>query len=193
MDELIGICRGVLGDGAVTESEAKLLAHWMESNREVAEEWPARQLFHRLREMLVDGILDPEEQGELLDLLQSLTGAGLPLPAQARSFTTTLPLSSPLPEVLFDARRFCLTGKFAFGSRKQCEDQIVQRRGIPQTEPTHETNFLVIGSMGSSDWIHSTYGRKIEYAVALRESGIPISIVAERHWVEALQVRPAQD
>ena len=186
IDELIGLCRGVIGDGAVTESEAGLLVRWMEANREAAGLWPANQLFVRLEAMLRDGVLDLEEQGDLLDLLQSITGPGLPLAERARSFSATLPLSHPPPRIIFAHERFCLTGRFAFGSRKNCETAVVDRGGIAQSEPTRETSFLVIGVLGSSDWMHSTYGRKIEYAVTLREKGVPIAIVAEEHWVRAL-------
>jgi hypothetical protein len=40
----------------------------------------------------------------------------------------------------------------------------------------------VIGSIGSRDWIHSTHGRKIETAVAMRERGHSIALVGEEHW-----------
>lgn len=139
--------------------------------------------------MLSDRALDPDEQGERLDVLLSITGGEIPLDEQVNSFSASLPLSLPPPEVVFDRRQFCLTGKFAFGSRKQCEAQIVQRRGLAQSKPTRETSFLVVGAMGSSDWIHSTYGRKIEAAVEMRDQGLPISIVAEEHWVRALDTR----
>lgn len=186
VDELIGLCRGVLGDGAITESEVELLIQWMDNNRAVARLWPANQLYRRLNEMLVDDVLDLEEQGELLDILLSLTGGDMAIDQLAASFSATLPLSQPTPRIEFEGRRFCLTGKFAFGSRRQCEAEISKRAGIPQSDPTRDTNYLVIGTMGSTDWIHSTYGRKIEAAVAIRDRGLPIGIVAEQHWVSAL-------
>jgi len=130
--------------------------------------------------------LDPDEQGELLDLLLSITGGEIPLKEQVNSFSATLPLSLPPPEVVFDRRQFCLTGRFAFGSRKQCEAQIVERGGLTQSDVTRDTSYLVVGAMGSTDWIHSTYGRKIEAAVALRDRGFAIGLISEEHWVRAL-------
>jgi len=41
----------------------------------------------------------------------------------------------------------------------------------PSLPPRAATSFLVIGAIGSRDWIHSTHGRKIEAAVKLREQG----------------------
>jgi hypothetical protein len=36
--------------------------------------------------------------------------------------------------------------------------------------------------VGSTDWIYTTHGRKIEAAVAWRESGSPLAVVSEEHW-----------
>ena len=188
VDELIGICRGVLADGAVSKNEAETIIRWMEVNETVASQWPANALYRRLREMLVDHTLDVEEEGESLELLLGITGGEASVVDQAARFSITLPLSIPAPDIAFDGRRFCLTGRFAYGSRKQCESQVLQRGGVSQAAPTRETDFLVIGVMGSSDWVHSTYGRKIEAAVALRERWFPIGIVSENHWARALGV-----
>ena len=186
VDELIGLCRGVLADGAVTDGEAKFLLQWMEANREAAGQWPCSDLYRRLREMLVDRTLDADEQSELLDLLLDITGGGLPLDQRIASMSSSLPLCSPPPELVFPERAFCLTGKFVFGSRKQCEAALLERGASALSSPTQKTHFLVIGSIGSKDWIHSTHGRKIEKAVEMREEGFPIRIVSESHWVRFL-------
>jgi hypothetical protein len=41
---------------------------------------------------------------------------------------------------------------------------------------------LVIGTFASRDWANTNYGRKIERAVELRQSGSGISIISEEHW-----------
>lgn len=186
VDELIGLCRGVLADGAVTDGEAKFLLQWMEANREAAGRWPCSPLYRRLRGMLVDKTLDPDEQSELLDLLLDITGGGLPIDERVASMSSSLPLCSPPPEVLFRDRSFCLTGKFIFGSRKQCEAALSERGASALPNPTQKTSYLVIGAIGSKDWIHSTHGRKIEKAVELREDGYSIRIVSESHWATFL-------
>jgi len=47
------------------------------------------------------------------------------------------------------------------------------------------TDYLVIGEIGSSNWVHSSFGRKIEKAMELKEKG-RISIVSEKHMQEFL-------
>ena len=74
IDELIGVCRGVIADGRVDESEAIFLGQWIENHREIADRWPVNILYTRLVEMLKDGILTSDEQTELLGTLRDLTG-----------------------------------------------------------------------------------------------------------------------
>ncbi len=185
LDELIGLARGVIADGSIAESEARFLADWLARNRAVADSWPASILYERVREMLADGALDPAEQAELLDTLHELVGTGA-LPADAASSSSGLPLDQPQPLILFESRVFCFTGKFVHGTRSECQSAVSSRGAITQSSPTGETHYLVIGAVGSRDWIHSSYGRKIEKAVALRSEGRPLAIVSEPHWVTAL-------
>jgi NAD-dependent DNA ligase len=190
VDELIGICRGCLLDGAVSELEAGALLRWMEANREISQHWPANVLYRRISRMMGDGLLDSDEQRELIETLIELTGAPTP-DASVKSGSTALPLCAPLPTVLFPGKLFCFTGKFASGTRAQVQAAVVVLGAAVSASPTNKTNYLVIGSIGSTDWIHSTHGRKIEKAVALRSQGRPIHIIAEEYWAECMQALPA--
>ncbi len=186
VDELIGLCRGILCDGMVLEAEAQYLVAWLESNRTAALTWPGNVIYQRIAEMLKDGSIDPDEQAELLDLLNETTGKGIPLPDIAASYTTTLPLCDPPPEVFHHGRAFVLTGKFAYGSRVACERIVRSLGGDPKSSVSKAIDYLVVGSIGSRDWLHSTHGTKIEAAVELRKAGLPIRIVAEEHWAKFL-------
>ena len=93
VDELIGICRGVIADSVIDEREAIFIGQWIENHREVADRWPVNIVYARVTEMLRDGILSGEEKIELLATLRDLTGEGSPLQEPNRS--TTLPLTRP--------------------------------------------------------------------------------------------------
>ncbi|MEQ9007661.1 MAG: BRCT domain-containing protein, partial [Ekhidna sp.] len=146
---------------------------------------PANVLYQRIEEMLADNVLDAEEQKELLQTLMDLTGEPT-IHGSVNSMATSLPLTTPDPAIDFEGRIFCLTGKFVTGTRRQCESLVLERNGSLKKSPTKDTDFLVIGVVGSTDWIHSTHGRKIERAVELKESGTNIAIVSEEHWVRFL-------
>lgn len=98
------------------------------------------------------------------------------------------PFDRPQPHVLFTKRAFMFTGKFAFGTRKACQDAVVSRGGSApdQKSVSHLIDYLVIGAEGSNAWRRGTYGNKIEDAIlARRDYGSP-AIISEEHWVTAL-------
>jgi len=56
---------------------------------------------------------------------------------------------------------------------------------------TKRTRVLVIADLGSRDWIHTSYGRKIERAVEYRQAGVPLVITDEAYWASHLPTRAA--
>lgn len=184
IDELIGICRGVIADGKVDEKEAIYIGQWIENHREIAEKWPVNILYARLMETLQDGVVNLEERVELLETLRNITGDSTMF--QESNHSTTLPLDMPVPKISFEGKSFCLTGRFVFGSTFDCEETIAEMGGTISDTPSDETDYLVIGEFCSPEWRHTTFGRSIEKAVELKEAGNSILIISEEHWVESL-------
>jgi hypothetical protein len=189
VDELIGIIKGILADGQVTEDEARFLANWIQIHVAAARAWPARVLYPRLTAALQDDTLTSAEEHELLSLLATCVGYNAPA-AGIPSASTALPLTTPEPIVTFQDRRFCFTGSCYSGTREWCEQQ-VRARGGSIASVSKKLDYLVIGEVGSRDWVHSTHGRKIEKAADYVRDGVPIAIVAERHWHSHLETEPA--
>jgi NAD-dependent DNA ligase len=127
---------------------------------------------------------DAHEEGELLELLLHTVGGNAPARGEA-SMSTELPFTKPPPTIDFKERAFCFTGKFYAGTRSWCEEQVATR-GAHCCAITRELNYLVIGDIGSRDWIHSTHGRKIEKALEYNERGCSIGIIGEQYWHAAL-------
>ena len=135
----------------------------------------------RLTRIFQDGRIDDDERLELKEILESVVGgkAGMIL---GEDSATELPFDRPPPVIVWSGSIFVFTGKFAFGTRAECQRQTVRLGGVCEQDIATRTNYLVIGTFGSRDWVHTPFGRKIEKAVGLRTSGIPIAIVAEDHW-----------
>ena len=177
---LLGLCRGLIADGKINQSETDALYTWLMAHEETIEN-PVMTAFKKeLRNFTREETKNSSKNIELLKLLDGLVGGKTEVGECLH--TTTLWLDDPPPEVLFEDRKFCLTGKFSYGRRGQCEDEIRTRGGMCQQSPTKATDYLIIGSYAEGTWIQSAYGRKIEKAVALRASGLPIRIISETHW-----------
>jgi hypothetical protein len=199
MDELIGICRGVLADGKLPDSEVQFLHSWIDRTPEVSIVWPGRELALRLARIFADGIVSDEEREDLSLFLERLTCEGGALehkkaesdstaapakPSPVRA--TTLPFDDPAPDVEFADREFCFTGKFVCGTRSWCEMETI-RRGGRATDSAASCHFLVVGGLGSRDWAHSSFGRKIEAAMQRKQARAQWpKILSEPHWTKYL-------
>lgn len=181
ISEFLGLAKGVLADGVVTAAEADLVAQWIAGHPDAAEQWPLTALSARLGRIYQDGVVDADEQSELAEILRAIVGgtAGVVLGEPA---TTELPLDRPAPELAWCGSVFVFTGKFAFGTRAECQRKVVALGGLCEADVTRRTTYLVIGTFGSRDWVHSSFGRKIETAVSYKSgTGLPY-IVGENHW-----------
>ncbi len=187
-DELVGLCRGMLSDGVVSSQEATFLKDWIERNAIYASVFPFDIVYRQLQCALEDGVLDGDEERDLLSTLLNLVGGEHASPLSgSSSLSSTLPLCDPPPPILFEGKTFVVTGTFAFGTRREVVEALEVRGALASGAISKKVSFLVIGEIGSQAWRHSSYGRKIEAAVALREAGVPIRIVAEPYWREALK------
>jgi len=181
VNELIGFARGVLADGRVDRSEAIALAKWIVANEEVATTWPVSVLSERVMKVFEDGRIDPSELVDLKEALQELTSCES-CEQYLENAATALPLDSPEPPVFFPEHSFLFTGKFLYGTRNSCIKATEERGGICIASVRKDLNYLVIGTLGSADWAHSAFGRKIETGVDYRDRFGRLRIVSERNW-----------
>jgi len=185
LSEMLGLVKGVLADGVVTQAEAAVLKEWVSRHPDAAEQWPVNTLKERLERIFADGKVDKAEQRDLFDLLESIVGgkAGI---ITGEDAACELPVDRPPPKLKWTDSVFVFTGKFAFGPRLDCERAVIKLKGVCERGVTKRTDYLIIGTFGSRDWVHTSFGRKIEQAVEYRDAGESLAIVGEEHWVRAL-------
>ena len=183
--ELLGMIRGVLVDGVVSDAEVRALDSWLAAHPEARSVWPASALAQRIARIFADGRIDPDERSDLQRLMEQVIGDRPDVHAAAE-LATRAPIDDPEPVITFPDRTFVLTGQFVWGARSRCEAAIVERGGLVAPSITRRTHYVVIGIHASRDWIHSSHGRKIEKAVEYRSAGIPVAIVSEEHWTKHL-------
>lgn len=183
IDELVGLARGIAADGLINQGEVEFLQKWLAANAEISSQPMIHQLYERVNDVLSDGLLDAEEARDLLDTLNSFSNRDFELGEVMKS--TSLPLCDPAPVLTFQGHRYCFTGTFNYGQRRNCESAVVERGGSCGSL-TQGTDVLVIGVYATESWKHSSFGNKIIKAVDMRQAGIPIAIVSEQHWASHL-------
>lgn len=191
-DELIGLARGLMADDVLTEPEIILLVEWINANPDACSRFPGTVLIRRLERILEDGVIDEEEVAELEETLRELLGETVGR-VDGASMASTLPLDAPPPPVKFSGKTFVFTGKFAYGPRRVCEGAVTALGARAVQAPSRKVDYVVIGTVGSRDWAHSAFGRKIEYAMELRDAGSGLQIVSEEHWAEQLELAEAAE
>lgn len=186
LNTLMGIVNGVICDDNLSDTEVQFLSLWMSENTHLANTYPANIIFRRVREVLSDGVITEEERSQLLNELKTLSGndfsnTGSALPEQIQSVFDDDPL------IVFPSNTFVFTGEFMFGTRNACSRAVEKRGGLTSDIVTKKTNYLVVGAKSSPDWIVENFGRKIQKAAQMAETGIyEISIVREVDWVMAI-------
>ena len=183
-DELIGLARGLIADGIVNAKEVEFLQAWFAFKENVVGNFHYDLLSNRINEILRDGDVSQEESSEVFELLSSIVGGSYELGEVAKS--TTLPLCAPAPSVTYEGKSFCMTGTFAFGKRKLCEQEVSARNGRVVSSVTRDLSYLVIGTYATESWKHSSYGNKIIRAAEIRAEGHGLHIIYEDHWIRSM-------
>src|SRR5204863_6456311 len=74
IDQLSGICSGILADGVVTEQEAGFFAEWVRKFAPFEPVWPFSDILARVERIFADGHCDDQERDELKGVMQALCG-----------------------------------------------------------------------------------------------------------------------
>lgn len=184
-ESLLGLCTGLLADQKLNDEEIRFLDLWLADHDDIATTWPGEVLVARVQEVLKDGLITEEEREYLKSTLEELLGGSLEDTGAASGLATTLPINE-IKKIVISDKSFCFTGNFLFGTRKVCEKAISDRGGIAVPRVRKDLGYLVIGTLVSRDWAHTSHGRKIEKAVEYQRAGSPILIVSEEQWVQFL-------
>jgi len=72
VQELMGICRGLIADDKITTAEVKFLNSWLEDANFLME-WPASELAQTLERILDDGVITKDEKLHLKQVIEAIT------------------------------------------------------------------------------------------------------------------------
>ena len=103
-----------------------------------------------------------------------------------QSASADLPLTQPPPEVIFEGQSFVFGGEMAYGPIHACEREVRERGGLCERTVNRRTDYIVIGGFAAADWAQTDFGHLIDDVVQYKERGVPIAVITEDHWVNAL-------
>ena len=176
IDYVLGFMRGISANNIITEKEAKALFNAIKKCEDKTT-FPISKVYEYFKNNK-----DFSDNTELLSILKNIYGGNLI--TNAKASLSCLPVDNPQPDIEFKDKVSTLTGEFAFGTRAQCVKEIEKHGGKFSKNVTQNIHYLTIGSIGSDDWQHSSFGRKIEKALQLKKQGKNIIIISEDHWAK---------
>jgi len=182
---LLGICSGLMADATLNDKEISYLKTWLLQNANVTNKWPGNAIYNRINEIMEDGIITEAERTDLVKMLSEISGNYFHETGAADIEAPALPIDDD-PSIYFKNMTYCFTGDFMYGTRAACEKVVLRLGSMPLDGVSKKLDYLVIGSRISPMWTNTTYGRKIEKAVNLRDKGIEICIISEKQWFEGL-------
>lgn len=183
INQFMGFLKGISADGVINRTEFdKLKQYVVNAPQGILKSFPFDVIYERINQILEDQVVDEEELKDLNCLISDVVGTHFTEDGDAIGGATSL-FNAPLVNNL-NGKNICFTGKFISGSRKQIEAMAVELGAIPQNSVTRTTDYVIVGTLVSRDWIHETSGRKIEKALSLQKQGINICITSEKIWNE---------
>jgi NAD-dependent DNA ligase len=174
-----------MADGKLSDDEILFLDTWLADNDELTATWPGEVVVARVKSILSDGRITEDEREYLKKTLRDLLGGTLEETGATGGIATRLPVNE-VKTIEVDGSSFCFTGNFLYGTRKACENAVVERGGLISSSVKVDLDYLVIGTMASREWAHSSHGRKIEKALDYQNKGHSLLIVSEEQWVQFL-------
>lgn len=189
---LLGMVQGLTADKVLKDIEIITLSKWLQSTAILTGDWTADLIRNRLKLILADGVVTDEERLEMLDILSAIVGGSFEEHGAfggmaTRGFSID---AEPLEEIVFLESNFVVTGKFLYGTRRVVTEAIQKRGGIVATKVSGKTDYLIVGTLASRDWLHSTHGLKVGDAMERKESGAQLKILGEEDWIPHLNRTP---
>ena len=189
IQRLHAVLGGIAADGLISESELEGLSTWLSGHEHLKTLWPYDEVDSLVTSVLQDRKIDSDEQKILLNFFSTFTAilddrviASPPITENYR----TVGLCAVCPDIVFNGSTFCLTGASAKYKRSEFADLVLRLGGSVASSVSKKVNYLVIGAEGNPCWMYACYGRKVEKAVELRKQGVPLVIVHEHDFHDAV-------
>ena len=183
LQELQGICHGLLADGVINDTEIHALKYWMDINDHLSTYYPYDELMSVLTEVLEDGVVDDNEKLYLKRFFNEFVELrDKELKEQINIETAHIKVQGICavdPDIDIDGKQFCITGTSSRSTKPKMAQIVDDLGGIYKGNLSRKTDYLIVCDQGNPCWTFACYGRKIEQAIKLRQAGSSLVIVHE--------------
>ncbi len=181
IQQLHGIMAGVSFDGQITKAELLGVQGWMDDHQHLKTLWPYDEVDALITAVLADGKIDAAEHKDLLAFFSDFakTTGHESVSLKADSLPNVRGICAVDPQIVFNERLFCFTGKSQRANRVEIAEIVVEKGGAFKENVVVDTDYLIVGADGNPCWAYACYGRKIEQAVAYRKEGRHIMLIHE--------------
>jgi len=193
LQKLTGYIHGILADNSLSVQEILALRDWLNENESLIGRFPYDEIYSLVLTILKDGHVDTEEKdylkaflSQFVDTQKSLNLNEIEL-AKLKKELSVSGICAMAPEIFFENKKFCFTGESTRTTRRELSKLVFDLNGVFSNTVTKDTSYLIVGNAGNDCWAFSCYGRKVEQAVKLRKEGIPVTIVNENDFWDAVE------
>ena len=176
----------------MSDGEILRLRNWINENEFLRGIYPFDEIDSVLTAILADGVIEEKEREMLEAVFSNIIEFKDSLNLIESDYSVLRDkysiqgICSVCPDIQFDNRLFCFTGRSYKGSRSDLVLKINELGGIYRESVSSKTDYLVVGNAGNPCWAFSCYGRKIEEAMNIRKLGGKIQIINETDFWDAV-------
>ena len=182
LNEFLGLISGIVSDDQINEDEFAYLIEWLNKHADLIDDATVKSVVAKMVEFSKLEQITPADEEALVSFLKQTAGIRF-LETGAVDVHPMDHIADSIESMNHERAAICFTGVFNTGTRKEVEAIAIKLGATPRKDPSKSIHYVVIGSQVSPDWKHTSFGRKIQKAIELRESGHPLIILTEQEWV----------
>lgn len=191
VQQLLGIVHGISLDQEINAQEMTYLDKWLEENDYLKNTWPYDELHNITTSILQDKVITKAEHDDLLSFCNVLT---------SHKTESNEALANSLkrgfyqidPTIIVHGRTFCITGVSKKYKRREIAEKIELFGGYVVENVSSKLDYLIVCDEKNTCWAYTCYGRKIEEATYLRQSGQKLVIAHEFDLYDELETLEAR-
>ncbi len=179
IQRLHGILDGISLDLKINEEEVIYLSDWLTENSFLISHYPYDEVSFLLNRIVEDGEITDAELTELLDFCMLFKQNRLAEDTSTKSIVEHLSVNIFEPVSNFEVygKKLCITGASKVYKREQIKSILTTKGGRVVGAMSSSVDYLIVCEERNSCWAYSMYGRKVEEAIKLKQTGAKVNIL----------------